>query len=104
MIYRNVKKHPLSEAMVRARKRVRSVYSTEAGMEELFNMFHDFGLFRVISPEQLDARNRMILKAEEMGLLEEDVVRDVLKTLMTTNLVDEIEKDKVARTKEVQGI
>lgn len=85
------KTQPLTEKAAENRRRIRKVYGTEEGMAELFNLFHDFGLFRVISAEELDSRNRMIKKAEEIGMLDENIVRDMISYYFSLPLV-EIEK------------
>lgn len=85
MIRRNVHEH---------RKDVRSVYSEGYGQKELFNIFHDAGLFRIIKPEELDARNRAILKAEEIGMLDEGIVRTMIGYFFSLPL-DEMENKKV---------
>lgn len=61
------------------RKRVREVYKTEAGQQELFNLLHDLGCFEAIGPEQLDRRDYAIYKLSEIGLLDEKVIRKLLK-------------------------
>lgn len=88
----------LTEKAAENRRRIRKVYGTEEGMAELFNLFHDFGLFRVISAEELDARNRMIKKAEEIGMLDENIVRDMISYYFSLPLV-EIEKKFIKDSK-----
>ena len=85
------KTQPLTEKAAENRRRIRKVYGTEEGMTELFNLFHDFGLFRVISADELDTRNRMIKKAEEIGMLDENIVRDMISYYFSQPLA-EIEK------------
>lgn len=73
------------------RKKARSVYESKAGQDELFNWFHDLGLFRVIGEDELGARNKAIKKAEELGLLDEQNIRFLLACFFEMPL-DEIER------------
>lgn len=87
---------PLSESELDHRKDVRSVYRSGYGQRELFNVFCDAGMFRVIKPEELDARNRAILKAEELGLLDEERLRQAIAWFFSLNLeeIEDIENRK----------
>lgn len=60
------------------RKRVREVYQSAAGQQELFNLMYDLGLFKPIGPEQLDRRDYAIYKLEEIGLLDEAVIKRLI--------------------------
>lgn len=84
-----------TEKYVDHRRRIRRVYSSEDGQMELFNLLHDMGLFRVITPDELDARNRAVLKAEELGLLDERTIRDTLNELLTKGRIDNYEDEKL---------
>ena len=77
---------PLTESELNHRRDVRSVYRDGYGQRELFNVFCDAGLFRVIKPEELDARNRALLKAEEIGLLDEERLRQMIEWFFSLNL------------------
>lgn len=92
MIY---KSRTLNKKIVEHRRRTRGVYATEAGQEELFNLLHDMGLFRVVTKKELDARNRAILKLEELGFLDEEVVRAVIANLLTSGMLDSFEARKI---------
>ena len=87
-------KYGLKQHECESREKVRKVYSSKEGQDELFNLFHDFGLFRCIRPEELDARNRMILKAEELGMLDEDIIRELIRYFFSLPL-REMEARKV---------
>lgn len=65
----------LSRKVIAHREKVRKVYETDEGQDELFNWLHDLGLFRVIGKDDVDARNRAIKKLEEIGLLDEQNIR-----------------------------
>lgn len=60
------------------RRRVREVYKTEAGQNELFNLMNDLGLFKAIGPDELDRRDYAIYKLEEIGMLDESVIRRLI--------------------------
>lgn len=92
-------KYGLKQHECESREKVRKVYSSKEGQDELFNLFHDFGLFRCISTEELDARNRMILKAEELGMLDEDVIREFIRYFFSLPL-REMEARKVEKPNE----
>ena len=77
---------PLTESTLEHRKDVRSVYRSGYGQRELFNIFHDAGLFKVIKPDELDARNRAILKAQEMGFLDEDRIRQMIEWFFESDI------------------
>ena len=68
----------LSKKVIEHRNRVRSVYATEEGKKELFNLLFDCGLFEVIEPERISTRNFAIKKLQEIGLLDEQVLRELL--------------------------
>lgn len=89
----------LTEDDIIHRNRLRRVYSSDEGRMELFNLFHDFGLFRVIRPEELDARNRMILKAQEIGMLDESIVREFIDHYFSLP-VESMERKRTVRNKE----
>ena len=84
---------------IEARKRIRGVYGTEDGQKELFNLFHDAGLFRVIKPEELVLRNAMILKAEELGMLDEKRVRMMISQFFSQDITA-MEKKDLEETKD----
>ena len=78
MIFR--KSLRLSEKVIEHRKRVRSVYSTSEGRQELFNMILDCGLLEPIDADRLAMRNYAVKKLQEMGMLDEDVIKSVIKS------------------------
>ncbi len=73
MIYR--KQGFRSRKALEHRRKVRAVYKEKEGQDELFNWFHDLGLFRTITADELESRNKAIKKAEEIGLLDEQITR-----------------------------
>ena len=60
------------------RERVRNVYRTEDGRKELMNLIVDSGVFSDIPSERLPLRNYAIKKLEEMGMLDEVIVRKLI--------------------------
>lgn len=109
MIYSKASRHqrPLTASELEHRKDVRSVYENGYGQRELFNIFFDGGLFRVITPEELDARNRAILKAEELGLLDEERIRQMIGWFFSSDVdaMEERENSKrIAETAIKDGI
>lgn len=75
----------LNDESIKHRDRVRSVYATENGQKELFNLILDCGLLEVIGDERLSTRNWAIKKLEEIGLLDENVVREMIKHYFDSN-------------------
>ena len=75
----------LNEKVIEHRNRVRSVYATEEGKKELFNLLFDCGLFEVIEPERISTRNFAIKKLQEMGLLDEAVIREIISRWLDSN-------------------
>ena len=65
----------LDDEVIAHRERVRSVYSSKNGRQELFNMILDSGILDELTPDRLSVRNYMIKKLEEMGMLDEHIVR-----------------------------
>ena len=57
------------------RDRVRKVYSTPEGRQELFNLLVDSKVFSDMNSDRLPLRNYAIKKLEEMGMLDEVIVR-----------------------------
>lgn len=96
MMYR--KQHFLSPKVREHRAKVRSVYESSIGQDELFNWLHDLGLFRCIEKDDVDARNRGIKKCEELGLLDENVVRFLIACFFSLPLED-IEDTREQREK-----
>lgn len=94
MIYKS--QRFLSRKIIEHRNKVRSVYASQEGQDELFNWFHDLGLFRVIGKDDVDARNRAIKKAEELGLLDEQVIRFLISCYFMLPL-DSIEKTRLSK-------
>lgn len=86
MIY---KKGILKNAeVIEHRKRVRGVYEDIKGQTELFNLMHDAGLFSVIDPsetQKLANRNFIIRKLEEMGMLDQWVIRWMIAGYFANN-------------------
>lgn len=97
MIYKNQK---INDKIADNRARLRSIYSSKEGIEELFNIFHDGGMFRTITKKELDARNRAILKAQEIGLLDEELIRHMIEYLMTSGILNNIEKEKLMKAED----
>lgn len=75
----------LNDERIKHRERVRSVYATENGQKELFNLILDCGLFEVIDSDRLATRNWAIKKLEEIGILDEDVIRGLIKSYFDSN-------------------
>lgn len=69
----------LTDKIIEHRSRVRRVYSSEEGLQELFNWILDSGFLDEIGPDRLSTRNLMVKKLQEMGLLDEEVVRECLR-------------------------
>ena len=69
----------LKDNVIAHRKRVRSVYSTQEGQQELFNIIYDCGLLSPITSEQLACRNWAVKKLQEMGILDESVIKRLIK-------------------------
>ena len=69
----------MNDESIAHRERVRRVYSTPDGQKELFNMILDCGLLQVIDESRLSTRNYAIKKLEEMGILDERVVKNLIK-------------------------
>lgn len=69
----------LKDKVIAHRKRVRSVYSTTEGQQELFNIIFDCGLLEPITGEQLACRNWAVKKLQEMGMLDEVVIKRLIK-------------------------
>ena len=78
-------KRLLNEESIKHRDRVRSVYATENGQKELFNLLLDCGLLEVIGEERLATRNWAVKKLEEIGILDENVIRGMIKTYFESN-------------------
>ena len=91
---RYLKDWDMTDRQLEHRRRLRGVDSSRDGLDELFNLFHEMGMFRVIPPEELITRNKAVLKAEEMGLLDEDVIRKTLEELLTSGKLDVLEDSK----------
>lgn len=68
----------LNDKSIAHRKRVRAVYSTKEGRQELFNYIKDAGLLQEITPEFLGNRNFIIKKLEEIGILDECVIKKLI--------------------------
>lgn len=75
----------LSKQVIEHRNRVRSVYSTEEGKKELFNLLYDCGVFSELGADRLSTRNFAIKKLQEMGLLDEAVLRRILSDWLDSN-------------------
>lgn len=79
------KKKMLNEEAIKHRERVRNVYKSEDGQKELFNLILDCGILEVIDESRLATRNYAIKKLEEIGILDENVIRGFLKSYFTGN-------------------
>ena len=91
----------LSKKVIEHRNRVRSVYATEEGKKELFNLLFDCGLFEVIDPERISTRNFAIKKLQEIGLLDEQVLRELLSRWLDSDpQVKEMERLKNYKVEE----
>ncbi len=75
----------LNDESIKHRDRVRSVYATENGQKELFNLLLDCGLLSVIDGERLATRNWAVKKLEEIGILDENVIRGMIKSYFDSN-------------------
>lgn len=98
MIYRKMRL--LSPRVREHRAKVRAVYESPSGQDELFNWLHDLGLFRCIEKEDVDARNRAIKKCEELGLLDEQVVRFLIACFFSMPL-EEIEDTREQKARAI---
>lgn len=68
----------LNETSIAHRRRVRNVYKSKDGRQELFNYIKDAGLLQEITPEYLGNRNFVIKKLEEIGILDECVIKKLI--------------------------
>ena len=75
----------LSKGLIEYRDRKRSVYSSEEGKKELFNLLYDLGMFRPISADMVDRYNYAVAKMSELGMLDECVVRRMLSMFFDSN-------------------
>lgn len=73
------KNRMMNDEAIAHRERVRRVYSTSDGQKELFNMILDCGILQVIDESRLATRNYAIKKLEEMGILDERVIKNLIK-------------------------
>ena len=79
------RKKMLNDEAIKHRDRVRGVYSSEDGQKELFNLILDCGLLETIDESRLATRNYAIKKLEEIGILDENVIRGLIKSYFTGN-------------------
>ncbi len=79
------KKRMLDDEAIEHRERVRRVYSSRDGQKELFNMILDCGLLQVIDESRLATRNYAIKKLEEMGILDERVIKQMIKSYLESS-------------------
>ena len=79
------RKRMLNDEAIKHRDRVRGVYSSEDGQKELFNLILDCGLLETIDESRLATRNYAIKKLEEIGILDENVIRGLIKSYFTSN-------------------
>lgn len=75
----------LDDETIAHRERVRHVYASPDGQKELFNMILDCGVLQVIDETRLATRNFAIKKLEEMGMLDERVIRGFIKTYLESS-------------------
>ncbi len=95
----------LNEESIKHRERVRSVYATENGQKELFNLLLDCGLLEVITADRLATRNWAVKKLGEIGILDENVIRDMIKTYFESNpRVSEMYESKQYRKEDKPSI
>lgn len=83
MIYGGELKY--TKELIDHRERVRKVYSTPEGRKELFNMLVDTGLLADITPDRIALRNYSVKKLEEMGMLDEVIVRHFIDHFFEMN-------------------
>lgn len=76
MIYRDG--IAFTNEIIAHRDRVRNVYRTDDGRKELMNLLVDSGVLSDISSDRLPLRNYAIKKLEEMGMLDEIIVRKLI--------------------------
>lgn len=79
------RKRMLDDEAIEHRERVRRVYSTPEGQKELFNIILDCGLLQVIDETRLATRNYAIKKLEEMGILDERVIKQMIKSYLESS-------------------
>ena len=75
----------LNRQIIEHRMRVRSVYSTPEGRQELFNLILDSGLLEPIGADRLAMRNYAIKKLQEMGMLDEAVIKGILRSWLNSS-------------------
>lgn len=68
------------------RHAVRKAYNTPEGREELTRLLADLGVFREISPDELELRNYGIRKLEELGFLDIEVIVEVVNHVFSLPL------------------
>ena len=75
-----------------ARKRRRRVFRSVEGQNELFNMLTDAGCFKTIKTiDEMYSRNLAIKWADELGLFDEQRIRDYIKWFMESD-IDSMER------------
>lgn len=79
------RKKMLNDDAIKHRDRVRCVYSSPEGQKELFNLILDCGLLETIDESRLATRNFAIKKMEEIGILDENVIRGLIKSYFESN-------------------
>lgn len=75
----DTKKIEITSQYIERRKKLHNVYYTEDGINELFLLLFDLGCFREITPEELSKRNYGIRKLEELGFLDLNKIKSLLK-------------------------
>lgn len=68
---------------VRIRTRMRGVYGTSEGKEELINYLNEMGCFSEISPDELPLRNAAVRKMRQLGFLDMETIDATISFLMS---------------------
>lgn len=75
-----------------------SVYSTENGRKTLLNLLEDLGTFRqVTTPGEVALRNEGIKIMDELGMLEKDVLKQMLDVFFSMDLRKMLKERDTAR-------
>jgi hypothetical protein len=65
---------PLSIETARIRERLRRVYSSNEGKEELLNYLIEMGTFSEITEDELPLRNMAVHKLQQLGFLDMETI------------------------------
>lgn len=76
--------YKLTREEVEERSRRRKVYLSEAGLDELVSFINMTNIFHtIISPEEIILHNAGIARLEQLGLLDEENLKPLLRYMLT---------------------